>query len=61
MKVLRQWLGLSRKAVHVPSLEVFRVRFDEALGSLILEGGNPACGRGLELSDLEGSFRSMPF
>jgi len=35
VKVLRQWLGLSRKAVHVPSLEVFRGRFDEALGSLI--------------------------
>jgi len=33
--VVRLWHRLRREAVDVPSLEVFKVRLDGALGSLI--------------------------
>ena len=34
-RVVRCWDGLPRKAVDAPSLEVFKVRLDGALGSLV--------------------------
>jgi len=33
--MVRCWNRLPRKAVHAPSLEVFKARLDGALGSLI--------------------------
>ena len=33
-KVVRQWHWLPREAVDAPSLEVFKVRLDGALGKL---------------------------
>jgi len=44
-------LRLPRKAVDAPSLEVLKARLDGAEGSLSW-WGEPAHGRGLELSDL---------
>ena len=35
MRVVRCWNGLPRKVVDAPSLEVFKARLDEALGSLV--------------------------
>ena len=35
MRVVRCWNRLSREAVDVPSLEVFKARLDGALGSLV--------------------------
>ena len=34
MRVVRCWSRLPREVVDVPSLEVFKARLDEALGSL---------------------------
>ena len=34
-RVVRCWNGLHREVVDAPSLEVFKTRLDEALGSLI--------------------------
>ncbi|KFO71108.1 hypothetical protein N303_06289, partial [Cuculus canorus] len=35
MRVVRHWHRLPREAVDAPSLEGFKARLDEALGSLI--------------------------
>ena len=35
MRVVRCWKGLLREAAVVPSLEAFKARLDEALGSLM--------------------------
>ncbi|KFV09373.1 hypothetical protein N340_13426, partial [Tauraco erythrolophus] len=35
LRVVRHWKTLPRGAVHVPSLEVFKARLDEALSNLI--------------------------
>ncbi|KFW70508.1 hypothetical protein AS28_13167, partial [Pygoscelis adeliae] len=35
MRVVRHWNRLPREAVDVPSLEVFKVRVDGALSSLV--------------------------
>ncbi|KFV20645.1 hypothetical protein N340_12330, partial [Tauraco erythrolophus] len=34
-RVVRQWNRLPREVVDAPSLEVFKVRMDEALGNLV--------------------------
>ena len=34
-RVVRYWNRLPREAVDVPSLEVFKMRLDEALGYLV--------------------------
>ncbi|KFV17960.1 hypothetical protein N340_04208, partial [Tauraco erythrolophus] len=34
-RVVRQWNRLPREVVDAPSLEVFKARLDEALGSLV--------------------------
>ncbi|KFV20376.1 hypothetical protein N340_10649, partial [Tauraco erythrolophus] len=34
-RVMRQWNRLPREVVDAPSLEAFKARLDEALGSLI--------------------------
>ncbi|KFV15776.1 hypothetical protein N340_01263, partial [Tauraco erythrolophus] len=34
-KVVRHWNRLPREAIDAPSLEVFKARLDEALGSLV--------------------------
>ncbi|KFV15853.1 hypothetical protein N340_03492, partial [Tauraco erythrolophus] len=34
-RVVRQWNRLPRGVVDAPSLEVFKARLDEALGSLV--------------------------
>ncbi|KFZ59577.1 hypothetical protein N321_00838, partial [Antrostomus carolinensis] len=34
-RVVRHWNRLSREVVDAPSLEAFKARLDEALGSLI--------------------------
>ncbi|KFV04225.1 hypothetical protein N340_11447, partial [Tauraco erythrolophus] len=34
-RVVRQWNRLPREVVDAPSLEVFKVRLDEALGNLV--------------------------
>ncbi|KFQ30289.1 hypothetical protein N332_10189, partial [Mesitornis unicolor] len=35
VRVMRHWHRLPREAVDAPSLEVFKARLDEALGSLV--------------------------
>ncbi|KFO74809.1 hypothetical protein N303_04181, partial [Cuculus canorus] len=35
MRMVRHWHGLPREAMDAPSLEVFKARLDEALGSLV--------------------------
>ncbi|KFV19349.1 hypothetical protein N340_09575, partial [Tauraco erythrolophus] len=35
MRVVKHWNRLPREAVDAPSLEVFKVRLDEALGNLM--------------------------
>ncbi|KFV19519.1 hypothetical protein N340_03485, partial [Tauraco erythrolophus] len=35
LRAVRHWNRLSRKAVDVPSLEVFKARLHEALGNLM--------------------------
>ncbi|KFP94927.1 hypothetical protein N329_03604, partial [Haliaeetus albicilla] len=35
MRVVRHWNRLPREAVDTPSLEIFKVRLDRALGNLI--------------------------
>ncbi|KFR05352.1 hypothetical protein Y956_05148, partial [Nipponia nippon] len=35
MRVGRHWIRLPREAVDAPSLEVFKVRLDEALSNLV--------------------------
>ncbi|KFQ25226.1 hypothetical protein N332_10917, partial [Mesitornis unicolor] len=35
VRVMRHWHRLPREAVNAPSLEVFKVRLDEALGNLV--------------------------
>ncbi|KFV18878.1 hypothetical protein N340_06012, partial [Tauraco erythrolophus] len=34
-RVVRHWNRLTREVVDAPSLEVFKARLDEALGSLV--------------------------
>ncbi|KFU99447.1 hypothetical protein N340_05420, partial [Tauraco erythrolophus] len=34
-RVVRHWNRLPREAVDAPSLEVFKIRLDEALGNLV--------------------------
>ncbi|KFV15555.1 hypothetical protein N340_14716, partial [Tauraco erythrolophus] len=34
-RVVRHWNRLPREAVDAPSLQVFKARFDEALGNLV--------------------------
>ena len=34
-RMVRSWNRLSREVVDVPSLEVFKARLDEAMGSLV--------------------------
>ena len=35
MRVVRCWYGLPREAVDAPSLEMFKARLHDALGSLV--------------------------
>ncbi|KFQ36834.1 hypothetical protein N332_05429, partial [Mesitornis unicolor] len=35
VRVMRHWHRLPREAMDAPSLEVFKARLDEALGSLV--------------------------
>ncbi|KFV75168.1 hypothetical protein N307_11107, partial [Dryobates pubescens] len=35
MRVVKHWNRLPREVVEAPSLEIFKVRLNEALGSLI--------------------------
>ena len=44
---MRHWNRLPREAVDAPSLEVFKARFDGALGQPDLVTGNPAHSRGV--------------
>jgi len=41
MRVVRCWNRLPRQAVDAPSLEVFKARLDEALGSIRYGGWRP--------------------
>jgi len=44
---MRHWNRLPREAVDAPSLEVFKARFDGALGQPDLVPGNPEPSRGV--------------
>jgi len=51
--VVRHWNRLPREAVDAPSLKVFMVRLDEALGKLILWEVSLSIGRGMELGPFQ--------
>lgn len=64
-RMVRCWNRLSREVVDVPTLEVFKVRLDEALGNLVycqiwrLVALSVA--RGLELDDPWRAFQAKTF
>jgi len=52
ISVVRQWHGLLREDMGASSLEVFRVRLDGVLGSLIQWMAAILMAEGLQLDDL---------
>ena len=51
-RVMTHWNGLPKEAVDAPSLEAFKARLDEALGSLIWWLATLHIAGGLKLDDL---------
>jgi len=49
---VRHWHRLQREAVEAPSLEAFKARLDETLGSLTWWGATLPMAKRLELDDL---------
>ena len=60
-RVERCWNRLPRETVDAPSLEVFKARFDEALGGQIWKWVALPVAGGLEPDDPWGLFQPEPF
>ena len=60
-RVVTHWNGLPKEVVDAPSLEAFKARLDEALGSLVQWLANLPVAGGLKLDDCYGHFQLRPF